>query len=277
MKVIEKFILGKNKDQSKCEDIIFINNDFAAIIDGATTKSEYTFNGNSTGKQAAVLVKEALETINPEATKEETASYITQHIYNFYKKENYLSKIRTNAKNKCTASVIIYSHFHSEIWMFGDCHCLIDGRYYEANKLIDFICHSTRSIVVGALLKKGHKINDLLENDLSRESIEPILTNQQNYQNIPKSESQYGYVCFDGFEVPTQDVETIYVPKTARKIILASDGYPKLLKNLKLSEQYLEKLKEEDPLCYDIYPSTKGFNLDLNSYDDRSYLSFKIK
>lgn len=276
MKVIEKFILGKNKDQTKCEDIIFINDYFAAIIDGATAKGDHTFNGNSTGKQAALLIEEAMNLLPKKSSKEETAKFITKHIYNFYNKENYLSKIEEDAKNKCTASVIIYSHFRSEIWMFGDCHCLIDGVHHESNKLIDFICHSTRSIIVGALLKKGHKIEELLKNDLSRTSIEPILTQQQNYQNIPLSESIYGYVCFDGFEIPTKDVKTIKVDKSVKEIVLSSDGYPKLFKTLSLTENYLKKLKKEDPLCYKIHPSTKGFNFGLNSFDDRSYLSFHI-
>lgn len=131
MKIIESFLLGKNKDPSKCEDIIFTNNNFAAIIDGATSKSKYTFNGNSTGKQAALLVEMALKSLKYDATKEETADHITQTIHDFYKNENYLPKIIEDASNKCTASVIIYSKFQAEIWMFGDCHCLIDDKHHE--------------------------------------------------------------------------------------------------------------------------------------------------
>lgn len=276
MEITEKFILGKNKDQNKCEDIIFINENFAAIIDGATSKSDYDFNGNSTGKQAALLVEEALSTLNKEATKEETAIHITNHIHSFYVKKNYLEKIKDEARNKCTASVIIFSFHHYEIWQFGDCHCLIDNEYFESNKLIDFITHSNRSIMVGALLEKGHKVEDLLKDDLSREAIVPVLNHQQYYQNVPQSESIYGYVCFDGFKVPVEDVPTIKVPKDTKQIILASDGYPKLFKTLKESEDYLAELKEKDPLCYYMYPSTKGFNLNLNSYDDRSYISLKL-
>jgi len=139
------------------------------------------------------------------------------------------------------------------------------------------VAHSTRSIVIGALLMQGHQINDLLKNDLSRDSITNILNNQQNYQNIPLKKSIYGYVCFDGFEIPVEDVKTIFIPKTARKMVLSSDGYPKLFETLFESEEYLKELKKIDPLCYNEYPSTKGFEPDLNSYDDRSYLSFKIK
>ena len=277
MEVIEQYLLGKNKEQSKCEDIIFINKHFAAIIDGATSKSDYNFNGNSTGKQAAILIEEALQTLGEKSTKKETAEYITKHIYNFYVKNNYLEKIEKEARNKCTASVIIYSFYQKEIWQFGDCHCLVDNSYFEANKLIDHITHSSRSIVVGALLKKGYTIEELLINDLSRTAIEPILNHQQYYQNISIKDNIYGYVCFDGFEIPVEDVPTVYVPDDTCQVVLASDGYPKLFHTLKESEDYLLKVKKEDPLCYTLYPSTKGFNFNLNSYDDRSYLSLKIK
>lgn len=277
MEIIEHFLLGKHKDPSKCEDIIFMNDHYAAIIDGATAKGEHTFNGNSTGKTAALLVEEALHSMNEKSTKEEAAQHITQHIYNFYEKENYLSKIKEDPKHKCTASVIIYSFHHSEIWQFGDCQCLIDNEYFEANKLIDHITESSRSIVIGSLLHKGHTIEELLQNDLSRTAIEPLLLNQQSYQNIPLKESVYGYVCFDGFDIPIEDVPTVKVPATAQHIVLASDGYPKLFNTLKASEEHLQYIKDVDPLCYHIFPSTKGFNFDLNSYDDRSYLSLKRK
>jgi glycerophosphoryl diester phosphodiesterase len=277
MEIIEKHILGKNKDQSKCEDIIFHNEHFVAIIDGATSKSDYSFNGNSTGKQAALLVEEALSLLTGKEDKKETADFITQHIYNFYIQNDHLKRIEEEARNKCTASVIIYSVFHSEIWQFGDCHCLIDNEYHNADKLIDFVTHSNRSIMVGALLEKGYTVEELLTNDLSREAIVPILNHQQYYQNIPNSESIYGYVCFDGFKIPVEDVPAIKVPKEATQIVLASDGYPKLFNTLEESENYLSHVKENDPLCYKIYPSTKGFNFDLNSYDDRSYISVKLK
>ena len=41
MDIIESYILGKNKDQSKCEDVIFKNDFFVAVIDGATSNKEF--------------------------------------------------------------------------------------------------------------------------------------------------------------------------------------------------------------------------------------------
>ena len=38
MKVLEQFIESKTGNQSLCEDSIFLNESFAAVIDGATSK-----------------------------------------------------------------------------------------------------------------------------------------------------------------------------------------------------------------------------------------------
>lgn len=276
MNIIEKFVKGKNINQEKCEDFIFFNEHYAAIIDGATTKSEHSFNGNSTGKQISILIHDALKELDKKADKKEAADFITNVIYQFYIENDYLKEIEKNSKHKFAASAIIYSRHHSEIWQFGDCHCLIDNSYYESNKHIDYITSSARSLIIGSLIKNGHSVDSLLSNDLSREFIKPLLENQQSYQNLNLSDSEYAYVCFDGFEIPVDDVPTIKIPKETRHIVLASDGYPKLFNTLKKSEEYLEYLKKEDPLCYRIYPSTKGFANDLNSFDDRSYLSFYV-
>ena len=38
VQIIEQFICSKYPDQKKCEDGLFISNDFIAVIDGVTSK-----------------------------------------------------------------------------------------------------------------------------------------------------------------------------------------------------------------------------------------------
>lgn len=56
MKIIEEFIEGKYKDQTKCEDIIFKGQRFIAIIDGATSKNGRLFEGKTGYRMAADLL-----------------------------------------------------------------------------------------------------------------------------------------------------------------------------------------------------------------------------
>ena len=58
--------------------------------------------------------------------------------------------------------------------------------------------------------------------------------------------------------------------------ILASDGYPKLMRTLELSEAELENLRINDPLCINTYKSTRGWTDGKKALDDRAYIRFNI-
>ena len=49
VQIIEQFICSKYPDQKKCEDGLFISNDFIAVIDGVTSKGELTWPDGSEG------------------------------------------------------------------------------------------------------------------------------------------------------------------------------------------------------------------------------------
>lgn len=45
MRSVEQFICGKENNPDTCEDGLFIGTELVAVIDGATTKSRYLWNG----------------------------------------------------------------------------------------------------------------------------------------------------------------------------------------------------------------------------------------
>ena len=45
MKIIEEFIAGKRKEQSKCEDGYIIKDNFIAVVDGVTAKGNHLWEG----------------------------------------------------------------------------------------------------------------------------------------------------------------------------------------------------------------------------------------
>lgn len=59
-------------------------------------------------------------------------------------------------------------------------------------------------------------------------------------------------------------------------IVLASDGYPFLEPTLDQSERALAELKASDPHLISRFPTTKGFEPGLDSFDDRAYLRFTV-
>ena len=64
MKIIETMLCGKF-DQQRCEDSLFVSDDFVAVIDGVSSKTDFRFEGKTTGKLASEFVVETLKTFVP--------------------------------------------------------------------------------------------------------------------------------------------------------------------------------------------------------------------
>ena len=47
MKILEKYIQGKENNPDTCEDGLYIGEDIIAVLDGVTAKSTYLWNGVS--------------------------------------------------------------------------------------------------------------------------------------------------------------------------------------------------------------------------------------
>lgn len=82
-RVTESFLKGKHSEEDN-EDAIFVGGTFAAVIDGATSKTTFRKDGKTTGQWAAQCVVEALRTLPAAATCQEAVSAVTRHIQRFY-------------------------------------------------------------------------------------------------------------------------------------------------------------------------------------------------
>ena len=129
-----------------------------------------------------------------------------------------------------------------------------------------------RSLAIRCLLLEGNTEEELLENDEARDWIMNILKRQYHLEN---EEGVYGFSVFSG-KGTVKEFSVIDVPNGA-EVIIASDGYPLLLPTLKESEEKLKEIVENDPLCYKQYLSTKGLVKGNQSFDDRSYLRFRVR
>ena len=59
------FIQGKYGQPFLCEDGLFTNDHYIAVIDGVTSKSNFTHEGMKTGKIASNIIKDFLATLDP--------------------------------------------------------------------------------------------------------------------------------------------------------------------------------------------------------------------
>lgn len=274
MKLLEHYIKGKKENQDLSEDLFVFNDHFAAVIDGATNVSGGMYGNKTPGRIAAETIQACIEKLPPEVSLSdmiETVTWKMQEAHHTYKMKEAIEKDRWKAP---TASVVLYSRFYQEVWQIGDCQLMIDGKLYLNEKYVDKITAEARAMYLEAELNQGKTVDELLENDTGWQFVQPLIRQQHYLQNAP--DNQYGFEVFNGFPVDMSKIKVTRVPKTARQIVLASDGYPFLEATLQESEDKLARLLKEDPLCFRKYKLAKGLMKGNHSFDDRTYLRMEL-
>lgn len=267
VKIIEQSSVSKTGLDSYNEDGIFVSDKFIAVIDGATSKEAAMYNGLTGGQMVRNIIMTTLKELSGLETHTEGIRMIQSSIEKTFPSDKYFH---------ASASAVIFNILQRTIWMVGDCQAIVNGTRYTNNKIVDDILSQARAMVLNALIMDGANEDQLSLNDIGREMILPFLKLQRKFENKP---GIFGYLTFNNEsmdeELLKSKVVLISVPENA-EIILASDGYPKLMTTQETSEEELAKLIKTDPLCYKINMSTKGLRKGNISYDDRSYIRFTI-
>lgn len=264
VEIIEHFICGKKVLNIKNEDALLITYNFIAVIDGVTAKKGRLFDGVTGGRRATEKVCEAITLFDEYITAKEAVEKITRAVSELYKDNE--------VKGAAAAGAIIFSKARNEIWSVGDCQCLINGELFTHEKEIDKINSGIRALVLQMAKQEGKTEKELLENDVGREFILPILEKQHLFAN---KTGVFSYGIFNGEPVPEEHI-VIHKVNKGDEVVLASDGYPFLRETLAESERLLKEELENNPLCDGEYRSTKGKAEDNISFDDRTYIRFKV-
>lgn len=265
--IIEQQLVGK-KSQETCEDGIVVTNAHVAVIDGSTSKTAIRTNPDeSNGRYCMQLVSEAIASLPPQSTCTEFCRIATDAVaeaYRHFHINPYI--IAHHPERRLTCSAAVYSDYHREIWMIGDCQCLVGGVLYENNKPQEAANARKRSEYI---LSRHLTAEMIMKHDEGRDFILGDIINSTKGQNKT-------YAVIDGTPIYMNGVKIIDVSK-AREIVLATDGYPFLKPTLKESEEALEELLREDPILVTRYQATKGVMQGNLSFDDRAYLRVKIE
>lgn len=264
MEIIEHFICGKNIVPDKNEDALLITYNFIAVIDGVTSKNARPFDGLTGGKRTSEKICQAIALFDECITAREAVDKITEKMSELYEDGE--------PKGAAAAGAIIFSKARNEIWSVGDCQCLINGRLFSHEKEIDRINSDVRTLVLEMAKREGKAQEELLKNDLGRAFIMPILENQHILAN---KTGRFSYGIFNGTQIPDEHI-VIHKVKEGDEVVLASDGYPYLKGTLEESERLLKEELINNPLCDGEYRSTKGKAEDNISFDDRTYIRFKV-
>ncbi len=175
------------------------------------------------------------------------------------------------------ASAAIYSRFHQQVWLIGDCQCMADGVLYENEKPAEALNAAKRSRFIHQLFNysgesytpKSPLTKKLQQLDMGRNYIiDDIIKSMQGANRT--------YAVIDGTPIYIKGVKVIDVANT-QELVLATDGYPFLKSTLKDSEEALATLLRNDPLCINDYLATKGLMKGYQSFDDRTYMRVDLR
>jgi glycerophosphoryl diester phosphodiesterase len=268
MEIIEQSSIAKTP-RKKSEDGIVVTNDFIAVIDGSTSKSQYRHSlFNSNGRYAMLLISRYIRKMPKESTCSQFMKGVTAYIRKHYKK-SMLPRLTERPEDRLTASVVVFSRLQRELWMIGDCQCLIDGELFENPKPEEAVYAAKRAEKAKELLAAGTTVDELLAHDAARDFILADIVDSTKRQNITFS-------VIDGFPIPQKLVPVITLDFQPHEIVLASDGYPFLCPTLTESERRLEEQRRNDPLNIHSFIASKAFMTGQDSFDDRTYIRFDV-
>lgn len=276
MKVIEQFLKGKFNKEELCEDGICVTDDFVVVIDGVTSHSQFTYHNKKLGKIICDILLEAIPKLDKQWNCYEAIDFLNEYILTFYKQHGIYEKIKDDAADQPSASVIMYSKQYHQIWLIGDCMALYGNTILENKLELDELYTKMRVMTINYLLATGYTEKELLEDDVTKRFFQP-LSKRQPYIRNKTFNSIYDYVVIDGFNKPDKKlIKCIDVPQDIKEIVFVTDGYRKPFHTLKESEDYLNYIRKVDPLCYKEFAYERGFCKNQENYDDRAYIRFEI-
>lgn len=242
-----------------------MTDDFIAVIDGSTSKASHRYSLiHTNGRYAMLTVAECLKKVPKDISCHRFCQEVTRRMRRHYRSSQ-IATLTAHPEERLAASAVVFSRVRREIWLIGDCQCLVGGTLYDNPKPYEDVVAQKRADII-----KAHGCPpEYLDHDKAREAVLPLLIESMQGQNRD-------YAVIDGFPIAETHVRIITLDFQPWEIVLASDGYPWLCPTLAESEERLAWQKQNDPFNIGDFKATKGFMNGNNSFDDRSYIRFKV-
>jgi len=272
----EQFIQSRTGREEDNEDLIYTSEHFIAVVDGATSKTGKKWHGETGGKIAARLIKDALESMPRALSAGQAVDRMNEMFVDFYRRNDLLAAATHDPGYRIAAALAGVNLFRQEVWLIGDCQVMLGDQHLSTRLKSDLVLSEVRALALEMELLKGTTIDDLRKVDAGRALIMPLLRGQAWFQNNLLS-GEYFYAAIDGFPIPEEGIIIEKISPDVDCIILATDGYPQLCSSLEASERVLQEILSRDPLVFRIHKTTKGMMHGNISYDDRAYVKIKLQ
>lgn len=266
-RVVESLCATGKESEAKKEDRLIVTDDFAAVIDGATSSGP--IGGRAGGIVAAEAVEETIKQLAPDATVRDFVDRATATI------AEAIGTWPDETVMRPSAVAAVWSRTRGEVWRVGDCHVRVDGQEYPGGKEIDRIGYEFRCAVIRARLKLGMTS---LEAERRVPTLEqpfrPLVLAQHAFLNLD-SDDPLAYGALAGTFVPDRFIE-VFEAANARKIVLASDGFLSPAVTLAEGLAEIARVRENDPLMVELVMGSRPFVPGRDYFDDTTYLRIAI-
>lgn len=258
MKIESAFTTGRAAGVNL--DRFVVNEDFAAVFDGATPKhADATAAGRATNELMDMLV-DAVHALDPHSTAQEVLDALTA--------------VATPLREPFSPSAAgaVYSRHLGKVLVISDTWVSVDGvaRFY--GHALEPLFASIRVAFTQLALATGADRQTLLDEDPGRRAILDLLGREREFRNVDGAQP-FAFAGIDGSPIPLHLVQFVDVARDARRLVLASDGYVALGADLDSTERFLAERLLRDPLMIEDGGGTKALLPGGVSFDDRTYLS----
>lgn len=266
-RVVESLCATGKESEAKKEDRLVVTDDFAAVIDGATSSGP--IGDRPGGIVAAEAVERAVKELPPDATVRDFVDRATAAI------AAAIGDWPDETLMRPSAVAAVWSRGRGEVWRVGDCHIRVDGRAYPGGKEIDRIGYEFRCAVIRARLRLGLTSLEAERRVPTMEQpFRPLVTAQHAFLNLD-NDDPLAYGGLAGTFVPDRFVEVIEATG-ARDIVLASDGFLSPPATLAEGLAEIARIRENDPLMVDLVKGSRPFMPGRDYFDDTTYLRIAI-
>lgn len=276
-RVIEGWSIGKEEKSNN--DRLIITKRYVAVVDGVSSRNIVEGTKTLSDKIVGIFEKNLRTGKDFEEVLEETnkgaRDFKIKHNLTMCNKDGFVCGVLDKKLGK--------------VFLLGDISLRINDFEYTTYSKVDELKSLYRSYLINRYLKMGYSLDEIEEYDKNRQLESKLLgVKQIGEDNGDKNavnmlivqdifigcETDFGYMVLNGgthkLDYQEYDVEQ------GDTVILASDGYPKVLGTLKETESELKRLLKEDRLCYKVNKQVRGSYKGNNSYDDRTYVRIKI-
>ena len=134
MIIAEQFVKGKH-DEATCEDGIVATAHFVAAIDGSTSKGVRRVDPEkSNGRLCMEVVADYIRHMDAETSLDDFCEGVTKAIHDIYVERGFTGSEPMAPVDRLCASAVVYSQRRQEVWMIGDCQCIVGGELHANTK-----------------------------------------------------------------------------------------------------------------------------------------------